>query len=94
MLSVHQVGNFPLSCLAHFRRYSIEGALASLVPPSLDALLMRESVNVSAAGGPVPATDWKPADVTPDLEKSMAKETLDASRVRRLPAELDSNQSE
>jgi hypothetical protein len=43
-------------------------------------VLLRESVNVSAAGGPVPASDWKPADVTPDLEKSMAKETLAAAR--------------
>ena len=43
-------------------------------------VLLRESVVVSAAGGPVPQTDWKPADVTPDLQRSMAKETLDASR--------------
>lgn len=43
-------------------------------------VLMRESVNVSAAGGPVPASDWKPADVTPDLSRAMTKETLDAAR--------------
>jgi hypothetical protein len=43
-------------------------------------VLLRESVQVSAAGGPAPAADWRPADLTPDLEKSMAKETLDASR--------------
>lgn len=43
-------------------------------------VLLRESVTVSAAGGPQPAADWRPADLTPDLQKSMAKETLDASR--------------
>lgn len=30
-------------------------------------VMLRESVNVSAAGGPAPAMDWRPADVTPDL---------------------------
>lgn len=43
-------------------------------------VLLRESVAVSAAGGPAPASDWKPQDVTPDLEKSMAIETLQAAR--------------
>jgi phage portal protein BeeE len=43
-------------------------------------VLLRESVQVSAAGGPAPQSDWKPASLSPDLEKSMAKETLDASR--------------
>ncbi|WP_338832331.1 phage portal protein [Bradyrhizobium sp. 27S5] len=43
-------------------------------------VLLRESVTVSAAGGPAPQADWKPADVTPDLQRSMVKETLDASR--------------
>ncbi|KIZ33073.1 MULTISPECIES: phage portal protein [Rhodopseudomonas] len=43
-------------------------------------VLLRESVQVSAAGGPAPAADWRPADLTPNLEQSMAKETLDASR--------------
>jgi hypothetical protein len=43
-------------------------------------VLVRESVNVSAAGGPVPASDWRPSDVTPDLSKAMTRETLDASR--------------
>jgi hypothetical protein len=28
-------------------------------------VLLRESVNVSAAGGPAPASDWKPADMSP-----------------------------
>lgn len=43
-------------------------------------VLLRESVHVSAAGGPAPASDWKPQDVSPDLSKSMTRETLDASR--------------
>jgi portal protein len=43
-------------------------------------VLLRESVAVSAAGGPVPASDWRPADVTPDISKAMTKETLDAAR--------------
>lgn len=43
-------------------------------------VLLRESVSVSAAGGPVPATDWRPSDVSPDLAKAMTKETLDAAR--------------
>jgi hypothetical protein len=43
-------------------------------------VLLRESVSVTAAGGPVPATDWRPASLSPDLEKSMTAETLAASR--------------
>lgn len=43
-------------------------------------VLMRESVNVSAAGGPTPATDWKPADTTPALERAAPTQTLDAAR--------------
>lgn len=43
-------------------------------------VLMRESVTVSAAGGPVPQSDWKPADVTPDLSRAMTQETLSAAR--------------
>jgi hypothetical protein len=43
-------------------------------------VMLRESVTVTAAGGPTPQTDWRPADLTPDLEKSLAKETLDAAR--------------
>lgn len=44
------------------------------------SVLLRESVNVSAAGGPVPQTDWKPATVSPDLERAMTAETLAAAR--------------
>ncbi len=43
-------------------------------------VLLRESVNVTAAGGPTPQTDWRPQDVTPNLEQAMIKETLDAAR--------------
>lgn len=43
-------------------------------------VLLRESVNVSAAGGPAPLTDWKPQDVSPDLSRSMTSETLAAAR--------------
>lgn len=43
-------------------------------------VLLRESVQVSAAGGPAPQADWRPSDVTPDLEKAMTAETLSASR--------------
>jgi len=43
-------------------------------------VLIRESVNVAAAGGPAPAQDWKPHDLSPDLSKSMTRETLAAAR--------------
>lgn len=43
-------------------------------------VLLRESVQVSAAGGPAPAQDWRPSDVTPDLSKAMTRETLAAAR--------------
>lgn len=43
-------------------------------------VLIRESVTVQAAGGPVPQVDWKAADVSPDLSKSMTRETLTAAR--------------
>lgn len=43
-------------------------------------VLLRESVSVTAAGGPAPSADWRPADVTPDLRDSMAVESLAAAR--------------
>lgn len=49
-------------------------------------ILVRESVNVVAAGGPAPAHDWSPNDLTPDLEKSLATETLSAARASILTA--------
>ena len=43
-------------------------------------VLLRESVTVSAAGGPAPAADWKPASLSPDLEAVMPAEMLAAAR--------------
>lgn len=43
-------------------------------------VLLRESVNVTAAGGATPQGDWKPSSVTPDLEASMALQTMEAAR--------------
>ena len=43
-------------------------------------VMLRESVNVTAAGGPAPAADWRPQDVTPGLEKAVPVQSLDAAR--------------
>lgn len=43
-------------------------------------VLLRESVQVTAAGGPAPATDWRPSDLGPDMQRTMATETLAAAR--------------
>lgn len=43
-------------------------------------VLLRESVQVKAAGGPAPAQDWKPSDLSPDLSRAMTAETLAAAR--------------
>jgi phage portal protein BeeE len=43
-------------------------------------IVLRESVQIHAAGGPAPAADWKPEDISPDLSKSMTKESLAAAR--------------
>ena len=43
-------------------------------------IILRESVTVSAAGGPAPAQDWKPNDLTPDLSRAMTRETLAAAQ--------------
>ncbi|MCC5961574.1 MAG: phage portal protein [Rhodobacteraceae bacterium] len=43
-------------------------------------VLLRESVNVAAAGGPAPNHDWKPQALTPDLEKAVMGESLDAAK--------------
>lgn len=43
-------------------------------------VLLRESVNVTAAGGPTPNADWRAESVSPDIEKSMAIEALAAAR--------------
>ena len=43
-------------------------------------VLLRESVAVTAAGGPTPVTDWKPSSLSPDLERSQSTQTLAAAR--------------
>jgi len=43
-------------------------------------VVLRESVNVTAAGGPAPNADWRPSSLSPDLEKAMTAETLEAAR--------------
>lgn len=43
-------------------------------------VMLRESVNVTAAGGPTPAQDWKPQGVTPDLQPSQAVQSLSEAR--------------
>lgn len=43
-------------------------------------VLLRESVNVTAAGGPTPQTDWKTSDLSPDLSRAMTTENLEAAR--------------
>lgn len=55
-------------------------ALASRFRGFRGRVLVRESVNVTAAGGPAPQTDLKPTDVTPDLSRAMTRETLAAAR--------------
>lgn len=43
-------------------------------------VLVRESVNVTAAGGPAPQIDLKPSDVSPDISKAMTKESMAAAK--------------
>ena len=43
-------------------------------------MLLRESVTVMAAGGPAPAADWSPKDLTPDLSRAMMDQALSAAR--------------
>jgi hypothetical protein len=43
-------------------------------------VLVRESVQVQAAGGPAPAQDWRANDLTPDLSKALLDKTLDQAR--------------
>ena len=43
-------------------------------------VLLRESVQVSAAGGPAPQVDWRPTSTSPDLSKAATGETLAAAR--------------
>ena len=43
-------------------------------------VMLRESVTVTAAGGPVPQSDWSPKDMTPDLSRAMVDQSLSAAR--------------
>ena len=43
-------------------------------------VLVRESVAVTAAGGPDPASDWRPQSVSPNLEGMDPVRTLEAAR--------------
>ena len=49
-------------------------------PARRGKVLLRESVIVTAAGGPAPQADWRPSAVSPDLSRSMTAETLAAAR--------------
>jgi hypothetical protein len=59
-------------------------------------VLMRESVQVTAAGGPAPAQDWHPQGTTPDIQGVAPAASLGAARASIcgvygvLPALLDS----
>lgn len=56
------------------------GALARDFRGRRGRVLLRESVNVTAAGGPAPMADWRPSDLTPDLSRAMTAESLAAAR--------------
>jgi len=43
-------------------------------------VILRESVTVSAAGGPAPSQDWAPNNLTPNLAQAMTAESLTAAR--------------
>lgn len=43
-------------------------------------VLLRESVSVTAAGGPSPAQDWRPSDVTPNIAPAMPMDAWRAAR--------------
>ncbi len=43
-------------------------------------VVIRESVAVQAGGGPMPQTDWRPSELSPDLGRAMTVETLNAAQ--------------
>lgn len=49
-------------------------------------IALEESANVDAAGGPAPAQDWKPASLSPELDKSNTTDTLKAARASVMAA--------
>ncbi len=44
------------------------------------SVLLRESVNVTAAGGPTPQTDWSPNTITPDLSRAITADHVATAR--------------
>lgn len=54
--------------------------LASSFRGQRGRVLLRESVVATAAGGPVPATDWRPSSLTPNMSDSGLVETLDRAQ--------------
>jgi phage portal protein BeeE len=44
------------------------------------AVLLRESVNVTAAGGATPQADWRPNDLSPDISRTQTVQHLAAAR--------------
>jgi hypothetical protein len=44
------------------------------------SVLLRESVNVTAAGGPTPQVDWKPNDLSPDISRTQSVDHASAGR--------------
>lgn len=55
-------------------------ALANSFRGKRGRVLLRESVSTTAAGGPTPQTDWKPSELSPDLQKTMTAESWQAAR--------------
>lgn len=49
-------------------------------------VLLRESVGVTAVGGPAPTQDWKGNDTTPDLSRSMAHPVMESAKASILTA--------
>jgi phage portal protein BeeE len=49
-------------------------------------VMLRESVNVAAAGGPAPAQDWRPASLSPNLTDTMAVQSWAQARAGVLNA--------
>lgn len=43
-------------------------------------VLLRESVQVSAAGGPAPTSDWRPASLTPDIQGVQPVNNVETAR--------------
>lgn len=56
------------------------GRLTRSFRGSRGRVLVRESVNVSAAGGPAPQQDWQPRDLSPNLANAQPLEAWEAAR--------------